>query len=65
MELRFKLNIWRWKGKTWGHKSYVLERTQFVLYGSQNRLFTNTWTVTVQLLLSISEQLLSHLSLDF
>jgi len=27
IELRFKHNLWRWKGKTWGYKFYVLGRT--------------------------------------
>jgi len=52
IELRFKLNLWRWKGKIWGHKFYVVRRTQFCLEDSKNRSLTNTWTVTVQLLLS-------------
>jgi hypothetical protein len=31
IELRFKQNLWLWKGKTWGYKFYVLRRTQFCL----------------------------------
>jgi hypothetical protein len=31
IELRFKQNLWRWKGKTRGNKSHVLGRTQFCL----------------------------------
>jgi len=29
--LWFKKHLWRWKGKTWGYKFYVLRRTQFSL----------------------------------
>jgi len=52
IELRFKQNLWPWKGKTWGYKFYILRRTKFCLKDSQNRSLTNTRTVTVQLLLS-------------
>jgi len=52
IELRFKLNLWCWKGKTWGYKFYVLRRTQFCLYDCQNCSLTNTWTVTIHLLVS-------------
>jgi hypothetical protein len=52
IELGFKWNLWRWKGKIWGYRFYVLSRTQFFLQDSQNRSLTNTWTVTVQLLQS-------------
>jgi len=51
IELRFKRDQSRWKAKTWGYKFNASRRTQFCLKDSQNCSSTNTWTVTVQLLL--------------
>jgi len=51
IELRFKRDLSRWKAKTWGYKFNASSRTKFSLQDSQNCSSTNTWTVTVQLLL--------------
>jgi hypothetical protein len=58
IELRFKWNSWRWKGKTWGYKFYIKKNLVLLLRKSKSLInkhldcycptvTVHFWTVTV------------------